>query len=114
MDILGNAGGLDPDREKIIDIVTKETYDALHAIAGDNILARAYMHNLWKSVIDALQEADIDANTTKLPEVLHIIANAYDTRLRMIKELDDKRAAELKVVADKVVDKVMSAKKDTH
>lgn len=92
MELLG--GGRDEEHEKIVNACSTMTNERLKAIAGDNKLAQQYVHKLWRSVMDALKEAEIETDSPELPNILRAVADAIELRERLHKELHAKRDAE--------------------
>ena len=95
MELLG--GGRDEEHEKIITIVADETHNRVNALAGDNPLARKYVQNIWKKCMDGLtKNEDIPTDEDVTIQIIRIIADTFDMRNRMQKELHEKREAEEK------------------
>ena len=94
-DLLAAISGVDTEHEAIIAAVTAETHKRLSAISGDNKLARAYVQQLWSDCMKALQEADISVEAEELPNILRVIADTYELRTKLHKDLHDRRDAEL-------------------
>lgn len=96
MDLL--SGGRDEEHERIITQVSEFTAKALESIEGvnGNKLARNYVQTVWTDVMDALKEAEIPADTPKLTDILRILADAYDLREKLHKELHERREGQMK------------------
>ena len=96
MDLL--TGGRDEEHKRIITQISEFTAKALESIPGveGNKLARLYVQNVWSDVIEAFKEAEIAADTPKLTTILRIMADAYDLREKLHKELHDRRENQMK------------------
>lgn len=96
MDLL--QGRPDEEHEKIIGQVSDMTNNRLKEISGDNLLARKYVQDIWRRIMDGLTKGKhavpTDEQTTI--QILRVIADSFELRNRLHDELHKAQEARSK------------------
>ena len=89
---------VDIEHEEIIDKISKMTQDKLDELTGGNYLAKLFVHDIWSDMMESFKMKEIPMNEEVTAKILRIVADVFDERRRLEKELTDKRATVTKVV----------------
>lgn len=85
----------DPEHDAIIDSISKLTADAMNEMSQGNPLARLYVQDLWHKCISSLTDIkDFRPDEPVTIAILRLIAEAFEKKNALEKELFDRRKAE--------------------